>query len=65
MTISALRDDKIVLEITQADSRVEIAGVDDFPSPIIYHVDIMRIFSLDIEYEGRELTSVSNIKSLD
>ena len=44
MTISALRDDKIVLEITQADSRVEIAGVDDWYNSQTLGLDNSQIF---------------------
>ena len=44
MTISALRDDKIVLEITEANSRVEIAATKDWYSNQTLGLDNTQIF---------------------
>ena len=54
MTISALRDDKIVLEITQADSRVEIAGVDDWYNSQTLGLDNSTIFGAHL-HQNQEL----------
>ena len=44
MTISALRDDKIILEITEADSRVEIVGVDDWYNSQTLGLDNAQVY---------------------
>lgn len=44
MTISALRDDKILLEVTEANSRVEVAGVDDWYNSQTLGLDNSQIY---------------------
>ncbi len=44
MTISALRDDKIILEVTEANSRVEVAGIDDWYNSQTLGLDNTQIY---------------------